>query len=238
MRWTIAAAALVAIGSVAVACSAQTKPVWSLGGLYAVPEQDDGQYQAPVFNGGAVTFNLTRNYNGADNFRNQLNPLSAPGTLVFLPFGSTFEFQFQTLNNLGQDVQGSQNLIWQIHDYISAASPATTLGVQNLDGNGTVWYGNSCGKAPAFTAPYVRGATDNWDVTVKIASDSSGSAVYKLNGTVVGSCSGPTVNPNSHAPWWNFGIYEWDWRAGHPPGQQSNLNSQSVTFTSMTVTAK
>ncbi|MGR4065421.1 MAG: hypothetical protein ACLQPV_08230 [Vulcanimicrobiaceae bacterium] len=238
MKWIIATAALIAVGSLGAACSAQTHALWSIGGLYVLPDQDDGQYQAPVFNGSAVTFNLTRNYNGTNNYRNQLNPLSAPGTLVFLPFGSTFEFQFQTLNNLGQDVQGSQNLIWQIHDYISASSPATTLGLQNLDGNGTVWYGISCGKEPAFTAPYVRGAIDNWDITVKIASDASGSAVYKLNGAVVGSCTGPTVNPNVHAPWWNFGIYEWDWKAGQPASQQSNLESQSVTFTSMTVSAK
>lgn len=198
-----------------------------------LPSTSDGQYQQPTFinNGTGADFSLIRNYNGTDNYRNQMNPTSG-GSLLRLTAGTTYDWKFQTVANMAPDVNDSQNLIWQIHDYNAGTSPITVLGTQNINDGTTVWYFH--GGSGTWKGTYKQGETDNWEIQVKIATDSTGTEKLWRNGVLVSSQTGANYSTSSQGyPWWNFGPYEWDWKSTHSSGQISNLTSLDFVFNQM-----
>ena len=206
--------------------------IWQIGDSYVLPAQSDGQYQAPTFiNGGSgANFQLTRNYNGTNNYRNQMNPTQS-GSLVRLSPGSTYNWKFQTVANMASDANFSQNLIWQIHDYNAGTSPICVLGTQNINDGKTVWYW-TCGGT--WKGSYTEGATDTWQIQATISDTSSGLEKLYRNGSLVASHTGANYSTSSQGnPWWNFGPYEWDWKSNHPSGQVSNLSSLDFVFNYM-----
>lgn len=209
------------------------KRLWSIGDSYALPSQNDGQYQhpSPINGGTGLRFSLIRNYNGANNYRNQVNPTSG-GALLRLSDGVTYDWKFQTVANMAPDVDGSQNLIWQIHDYDAGTSPITVLGTQNINDGSTVWYFSSGGGT--WKGTYAQGATDNWEIRIRVASDNSGTAQLWRNGALVSNQRGPNYSAQSRgAPWWNFGPYEWSWKSSAPRSQISALATLDFLFNQM-----
>lgn len=207
--------------------------MWHIGQSYVFPATSDGDYQHPtLINGGAgADFSMTRNYEGTNDYRNQMNP-TIGGSVIRLTPGVTYDWKFQTVANMQPDANFSQNLIFQIHDYNAGTSPITVLGTQNINNGRTVWYFHS--GSGTWTGTYTYGATDTWEIQVKISD--SGAGVEKLyrNGALVSSQAGSNYSTSSQGnPWWNFGPYEWDWKSTHSTGQISNLNSLDFKFNYM-----
>ena len=181
--------------------------------------------------GTGADFSMTRNYDGQDNYRDQMNP-TQNGSLLRLAPGTTYDWKFQTVANMASDANYSQNLIWQIHDYNAGTSPITVLGTQNINDGKTVWYFHS--GAGTWKGAYAPGETDNWEIQVKISSSSTGTAKLYRNGVLVSSQTGANYSTSSQGdPWWNFGPYEWDWKSTHSSGQISDLTSLDFAFNSM-----
>lgn len=202
--------------------------MWHIGSSYVLPATSDGQYQKPTISGSSANFSLIRNYNGTNNYRNQMNP-TISGSLVRLTAGTTYDWKFQTVANMSPDVNYSQNLIWQIHDYNAGTSPNTVLGTQNINDGGTVWYFH--GGSGTWKGKYTKGATDTWEIQVKISTGSTGTEKLYRNGALVASFTGANYSTSSQGyPWWNFGPYEWDWKSNHSSGQISNLPSLDFVF--------
>jgi hypothetical protein len=160
-----------------------------------------------------------------------MNPTQS-GSLLRLSPGVTYDWKFQTVANMAPDVNYSQNLIWQIHDYNAGTSPITVLGTQNINDGTTVWYFH--GGSGTWKGTYTQGATDTWEIQVKIAADSTGTEKLYRNGVLVSSQTGANYSASSQGnPWWNFGPYEWDWKSTHSSGQISNLTSLDFKFNYM-----
>lgn len=208
--------------------------IWHIGNSYVLPSTSDGDYQKPtsIDSNNGIDFSMTRNYNGTNNYRNQVNPTNSSGSLLRLTPGTTYDWKFQTVANMAPDVNGSQNLIWQIHDYNAGTSPITVLGTQNINDGGTVWYFHSGGGT--WKGKYTQGAVDNWEIRIKIASDSTGTEMLYRNGALVTSQTGANYSTQSQGnPWWNFGPYEWDWKSTATSGQVSDLSSLDFVFNQM-----
>lgn len=240
VRTSVTASSVTQISSSSTATPAPTvtsapttssSTMWHIGNSYVLPSTSDGQYQKPAVSGTSADFSLIRNYNGTNNYRNQMNP-TINGSLIRLTAGTTYDWKFTTVANMAPDVNYSQNLIWQIHDYNAGTSPITVLGTQNINDGHTVWYFH--GPSGTWKGTYTQGATDNWEIQVKVSSGSTGTAKLWRNGVLVSSQTGANYSTSSQGyPWWNFGPYEWDWKSNHSSGQISNLTKLDFAFKSL-----
>jgi hypothetical protein len=166
--------------------------------------------------------------------RNQLNPIGNGGSGVYrLNDGQTYTFSFQTVTHMGIDSDNyTQRLIFQIHQYGCGVSPNTVLGIQHFPGQNQVWYILSGGQT--FTLPYTEGGTDTWQLTAKIAGDSSGTEQWWHNGVLVASTTGSNFICGTD-PFFNFGPYMWNWV--NQGGGVSTLTSVAILFNYMKVTS-
>lgn len=202
--------------------------LWHIGQSYVLPSTSDGDYQRPAVSGSSANFSMTRNYDGTNNYRNQMNP-TIGGSLIRLTPGVTYDWKFQTVANMQPDANYSQNLIFQIHDYNAGTSPITVLGTQNINNGRTVWYFHS--GSGTWTGAYTYGATDTWEIQVRVSDSGAGMEKLYRNGVLVSSQAGSNYSTSSQGdPWWNFGPYEWDWKSNHSSGQISDLTSLDFKF--------
>lgn len=201
-------------------------PLWQIGDPSVTANTGQcgvATYPMPT----SVNFVLAKN---PGCMRNQLNPVGNGGSGVYLlNAGQSYTFNFQTVTHMGIDTgKFTQRLIWQVHDYACGSSPLTVLGIQNMAGgpNGQTWYMQSGDKV--WTAPYTEGATDTWKITVVPSTSGTGSIAFYRNGILVGSASNINTFACGAKPWWNLGVYQWNW-AGQGSGV-SSLTQVEILF--------
>ena len=226
--------------------------IWTIGDAFQESDPGDGQIQEPrmasdaACNGiqcsggsGPVNFTITR-----PNDRSPQNPGGSWRSMMILTNnvlapGGTYDSVFQTTVRSPQDVQGSQNILWQDHSNIGGVN--TVLGLEN-DGNGqSYWYMNTAGvdgygnpdRRRTWQAPYTVGETDTWEIQWKNTTDSSGFVDLYRNGALVDRYDGPNVVAATAYDVVGFGVYEYHWENA----TNSSALMQDVTFNAFTMYA-
>jgi len=137
---------------------------------------------------------------------------------------------------MGYD-QDARSLIFQIHQLSGDA--CTELGMDNggVVGDPQQWYITNCANFtgnPLWRGTFVPGETDDWEIVIKVACDSTGTLALYRNGvqqTLANGGNGSNVfcgNPS----WISIGPYKWRWQ----DGGFSSLNFVHATFNNLKVT--
>ncbi len=233
-----------------VESSAARTKLWGFGDPYQRSAGSDGQIQQPQLasasscsgiqcSGGsaAVDFyisrpNTTKPQNPGGSWRSMMILTSN----VLAP-GGIYDCAFKTTVDSPEDVQGSQNIIWQ--DHTNKGSVNTVLGLEN-DGNGkSYWYMDTANvdgfhnpdRRRTWQAPYTVGETDTWEIQWKNTTDGSGFVDLYRNGKLVDRYNGANVVASTSYDVVGFGIYEYHWENA----SDSSALFEKVVFDSLTL---
>ncbi len=231
MRTVIFLAAL--LGTLAAApAPAGRSLVWSLGGPFHEAGAEDHQGpDQPVFSGaqprcrvnrdgsqaceggsGRVSFHVERPSAASVPAPEYRNMIFLDANL--LEAGRSYDFVFETVDQLQPDVRFTQKLIWQLHP--GRGDVLTALGVSNEHGIGNEFFFNAGGGEGGNGKPFAwhgrarAGAVDDWEIQLRNAADASGWVDLYRNGVLQLHHAGPTV-PTTFYDLVSFGIYDYNW---------------------------
>jgi hypothetical protein len=137
---------------------------------------------------------------------------------------------------MGYD-QDARSLIFQIRQV--SGGGCTALGMDNggVIGNPQQWFITNCANLTGnllWRGNFVAGETDDWEIVIHVACDSTGTIALYRNGvqqTLAEDGNGANVLCGNRS-WISIGPYKWRWQ----DGGFSSLNFVQATFNNLKVT--